>query len=290
MKLSMFPMFIAGLGLVLASGCGEGKPSCDLLYKRLDKCDKMPLKKEAFMEMCNKKKDDHADEIACSAKKDCAEFKKCMEDARKAASAKRAQKRFDEALAKNDLKDAMMICDIHKESLSDELKKKCAELGPKAYDEQMKKATELRKTAEKQDYGLCFELKDLGKKLGGDKEKAAETVCKEIELQVTVKKALGDIEKRINDKSLSLPFQCMESTLKKFDEVGTDFAKEKKTELINACFIKMGKAILEKDVPEMKGFCRYSVEQIYKGVKEHKLSDPGIDPLITQAAELCEKK
>ncbi len=290
MKLSMIPMFMAGLGLMLASGCGEGKPSCELLYKRLDKCDKMPLKKSAFMEMCDKKKDDHADEIACSAKKDCDEFKKCMETARKAASAKRAQKRFDEAMAKNDLKDAMMICDIHKESLSDDLKKKCADLGPKAYDEQMKKATELRKTAEKQEYGLCFELKDLGKKLGGDKEKAAETVCKEIELQVTVKRTLDEIEKNLKSKSLSQPFQCMENTLKKFDEVGTDFAKEKKAQLLDACFVKLGKAILEKEIPEMKGFCRYSVEKVYKGVKEYKLSDPGLDPLIAQVTEVCEKK
>lgn len=290
MKLSRFPMLIAGLGLLAVAGCGEGKPSCELLYKRIDKCDKMPLKKDVFMEMCNKKKDEHADEIACSAKTDCDEFKKCTEVARKAASAKRTQKRFDEAMGKNDLKEAMMICDIHKDNLSDELKKKCGELGPKAYAELMKKAEELRGTAEKQDYGLCFELKDLGKKVGAEQEKAAEAICKEIDLQVTLKKALTEIDKRIAEKQESLPFQCMESTLKKFDEVGTEFAKGKKTELINACYIKMGKAILEKQVPEMKGFCRYSVKEIVKAVREHKLSDPGIDALITQAAPLCDKE
>ena len=289
MKIAMIPMLLAGFGLVVVAGCGEGKPSCELLYKRLDKCDKMPLKKDVFMEMCNKKKDEHSEEIACSAKKGCDDFKKCMEDARKAASAKRAQKRFDEAMGKNDLKDAMMICDIHKDNLSEDLKKKCGELGPKAFDDFMKKATELRKTADKQDYGLCFELKDLGKKLGADKEKAAELICKEIDLQVTLKKATTEIDKRITEKQDSLPFYCMESTLKKFDEVATDFAKEKKKELINACFIKMGKAILEKQVPEMKGFCRYSVKEIYKAVKQYELKDESIDALITQAAPLCDK-
>ncbi|MDZ4064496.1 MAG: hypothetical protein U1E22_07495 [Coriobacteriia bacterium] len=85
MKIAMIPMLLAGLGLAFVAGCGEGKPSCELLYKRLDKCDKMPLKKDAFMELCNKSKDEAKEEIACSAKKDCDEFKKCKEEARKAA-------------------------------------------------------------------------------------------------------------------------------------------------------------------------------------------------------------
>lgn len=276
------------MGFVFAAGCGEGKPSCELLYKRLDKCDKMPLKKDVFMELCGKKAE--KEEIACSAKKDCGEFKKCMDDARKAASSRRVQKRMEEAMAKNDYKEILMQCDIYKKDLNEDLQKKCAEALPKAYDEALKKAQELRKTAEKQDFNLCFDLQDYGKKIGADKAKEAETVCKEIELQVSHRKAMGEVDKYIKENKEMLPFYCMEASIKKYDELGTDFAKQKKTELLDACFVKLGKAILAKKVPEMKGFCNFSVQEIYAAVKANNIQNPEIDALIGQAAPLCEKK
>lgn len=290
MKKGLLFLFALMLGGLFVSGCGEGKPSCDLLYKRLDKCDKMPLKKEVFMEMCKKKADEHQDEIACSAKKDCGEFKKCLEDARKAATAKRIQKRFDEAMAKNDIKEVLMQCNIYKDELSDDLKKKCAEALPKAYDDLMKKAQALRNTAEKADFNLCFELQDYGKKIGEDKAKEAETVCKEIDLQVSHRKAMAEVEKYIKENKENVPFYCMESALKRYDEMGSDFAKEKKAELLNACYVKLGKVILEKKVPEMKGFCNFSVQEIYTAVKTYNIQNPEIDELIKKAEPLCEKK
>ncbi len=278
-----------GLFLVPAAGCGEGKPSCELLYKRLDKCDKIEIKKSAFIKMCNAMKDEAKDEIACSAKSDCGEFKKCVDTAKKAKSAARAQKKLDEDLAKNKIKEAMMTCDIYKEDLSDESKKKCADLGPKLYDELMKKAQDLVKTAEKADFSLCYDLKDVGKKISPEKEKAAELVCQEIDLQVDTAAALKDIDKAIKEGKDTLSFRCMASTIADYDKLGTEFAKTKKKELIQACFVKHGKIILEKHVPDMKDFCKFQVKDIYEFVTKNELKDPAIDALIAQAAPLCSK-
>lgn len=290
MKKGLLLGLVLSVGFVFLAACGEGKPSCDLLYKRLDKCDKMPLKKEAFMEVCNKKADEHKEEIACSAKKDCGEFKKCLEEAKKAAASRRAQKRIEEAMAKNDLKEVLMQCDIYKQDLNADLQKKCAEALPKAYDELMKKAQELRKGGEKEDLALCFELQDHGKKIGPEKAKEAETVCKEIGLQVTHRKALAEVDKYLKENKDMLPFYCMESSIKKYDEFGSDFAKELKKELLDACFVKLGKAIMAKKIPEMKGFCNFSVQEIFNAVKANNIQNPELDPLMTQAAPLCEKK
>lgn len=290
MKKIVGMIFVFLMGFVFVTACGEGKPSCDLLYKRFDKCDKMPLKKEVFIEMCNKKVDEHKEEIACSAKKDCGEFKKCMEEAQKAATMRRIQKRMEEALASNDMKKVLMECEIYKKDLNEELQKKCAEALPKAYEEVMKKAQELRQTAEKQDFNVCFELKDYGKKLGDDKAKEAEVICKEIDLQVSHRKALAEIDKYMKENKDILPFYCMDASIKKYDELGTDFAKGKKTELLDACFVKLGKTILAKKVPEMKGFCNFSVQEIFNAVKTYNLQNPELDPLITQAEPLCAKK
>jgi len=285
----LMTVLMMGLFLVPAAGCGEGKPSCELLYKRLDKCDKMEIKKSAFIKMCNAMKDEAKDEIACSAKSDCGEFKKCIEVGKKAKSAARAQKKLDEAMAKNNIKEAMMTCDIYKEDLSDDAKKKCADLGPKLYDELMKKAQDLVKTAVKADFSLCYDLKDIGKKISPEKEKAAELICKEIDVQVETAAALKDIDKAIAEGKDTLSFRCMASTIKEYDDLGTEFAKAKKKELIQACFIKHGKIILEKHVPDMKGFCKFQVKDIYDFVTKNEIKDAAIDALITQAAPLCSK-
>jgi len=289
MRFVMVPLVFAALGLSSVTGCGDKKPSCDLLYRRLVKCENMPLKKNVYVEMCTAKAADYQAEIACSAKSDCAQFKQCREDARRAISIEHTRKRFNEAMAKNDIRDASMICSIHKKDLTPELQQKCADLGPMAFEQYMTQALEQRARGEKTSHSLCFDLKDLGRRLGVEKSRAAETVCRETELAITVKKALDEMEKNLAQKNDALSFSCKESTLKKFDEVGTDFAREKKKELIHACFVKMGRVILEKQVPLMKDFCTIAVKTVYSAVKQYQLQDPALDPLIQQAAPLCEK-
>ncbi len=242
------------------------------------------------MEMCQKRPMSTRKKLPARPRRIAANSRSCMEEARKAASSRRVQKRMEEAMAKNDMKDVLMQCEIYKKDLNEELQKKCAEALPKAYDEAMKQAQELRKTAEKSDFKLCFELQDYGKKIGAEKAKEAETICKEIDLQVSHRKAMAEVDKYMKENKDMLPFYCMEASVKKYDEVGTDFAKEKKTELLDACFVKLGKAILTKKVPEMKGFCNFSVQEIYTAVKTYNIQNPELDPLITQAAPLCEKK
>ena len=99
---------VAAFALVACGGsgdkdkAGDSKPGCKLLYKRYDKCDKMPLTQKAFVKLCEKMKDRARTkaEIDCSKESKCGAFKKCLKAARRKGRAERMKKRWTEALAK----------------------------------------------------------------------------------------------------------------------------------------------------------------------------------------------
>ncbi|MFH2008569.1 MAG: hypothetical protein ABI333_18425 [bacterium] len=294
--------------LLFAASCGgegdskskkkddESKPSCKLLFKRYKKCDKMPLTEEAFLGMCEKmivKGEGRAKtELECSVSKECPEFKKCLKDAQKKSRANRMKKRWMKAKKKaeeGDYGSVMTFCEIWKDDLTDEIKKECDGMAGQVVGKLMKDIT-AKRDAGKVSYKevKCWDLKRYAKKAGADALKAAETLCHEIALGRDVKSANESIEKQLKKDSPYLPYQCNKRTLDKFDKLGTPFAKQQKALLIDACFKKLGKVILEKKVPKQKYGCR--VQSVYRGIKEHKISTPEIDKLMAQAAKKCDKK
>lgn len=285
--------------LTLFAGCSD-KPSCKLLYKRYKDCEKEKSKKadvseSTFVELCEKMKDKEGgfiqDEIDCSKNKDCDKFKSCVKDKRKARRGERLKKRWAEAMEKakkGDYDRALAFCRYQKDDLTDDLKKECEGLPKKAFDALLKDYTAKRDQG-KTDYKEvnCYSLKRLGKEAGGDKEKVADTLCKEIDLVRNVTRTKKDIEKQLTASSPYPPYNCWEKQLEKVDEIGTPFAKKLKAELIELCFKKLGKVILQKKVPTMSSYC--SVEKTYKGIKKYGIKDPDIDKLMEDAKKACEK-
>jgi dGTP triphosphohydrolase len=283
---------VFGLSTMLA-GCSS-KPSCKLLYKRYKDCKKMPLTEEAFVSMCDKLKDraQTKAEIACSAKSDCDDFKKCIKQAEKAGRAERMNKRWKvvmEKAKKGKYSSAMTFCEIWKDELTDEFKSKCKGLPAKAADALMKEHT-AKRDAGKVSYKevKCWDLKRYAKKAGPDKLKKAELLCKEIALARDVNSVKEAVAKNLKKASPYLPYQCSERQLKKYRKLGTPYAKKAVGIIVQECYKKLGVYILQKKLPKQKYTCW--VKDVYKGIKKYKITGPKIDELMKKAAEKCEKK
>lgn len=287
------------VALAFVAGCSE-KPSCKLLYKRYKDCAKKKSKRadvseSTFVELCEKLKDKDkggiADEIACSTNKSCDKFNACIKDKRKARRAERLTKRWQEASEKakaGDYDSAISFCKYSKDDLTDALKKECEGLPEKAIAAMMKDITAKRDkgTVEIKDVN-CWRLKSLAKDLGGDKAKAAEALCKEVDLARNVQRTKKEIEKQLSGERPSQPYHCWEQQLAKMDAIGTPYAKKTKAELVELCYKKLGKVILQKKVPSMRTFC--SVKRTYEGIKKYGIKDPDIDKLMEDAKKACEK-
>jgi hypothetical protein len=278
--------------LIVGAGCSD-KPSCKLLYKRYKKCDKMPLTEEAFLKLCKKRKDKERTkaQIECSKESDCDAFKKCIEGARKKARMARMKKRWDEAMEKakkGNYSRAMTFCQIWKKDLAGDMKKKCEELPAKAVDALMKEIKAKRDKGEVSYKKVkCWDLKRYAKKAGPQKQKAAKTLCEEIKIARSYKKAQKEVAKQMKKKRPYLPYYCGVKRVEKVKKLGSPYSKKIYQKMIDLCYKKLGKAILEKKVPKQKHICR--VRSTYKAIKKYNVKGPEIDKLMEKAAEKCEK-
>lgn len=272
------------------TGCSD-KPSCKLLYKRLDKCeDDFALKEEKFIKLCKKRKDKPRvkEQIKCSKHEDCDKFKKCLKDARKKARAARAKKRIEEAVKEKKYSKALLTCKYSKDILTDGLKKKCNELADKAYKEVYDKAVKMRdKGPVEKRYRVCSDLKSAAKAIGDKKVKEAESMCKQLEAAEYGHKAIKKAKEAMKDAK-RIPFNCSYG-LKKVSAIKEDFAKKIKKKIIQACYVDLGAAILKKKLPTMKRYCPYNIKKIYKAVKKHGIKDPKLDPLLEKGKAVCDK-
>ena len=133
----------------------------------------------------------------------------------------------------------------------------------------------------------CWQLKDMAKAMGADKVKATETLCKEIELVRTMQNVRKDVAKQLASERPYEPYHCDPKQVEKMGELGSPFALKAKAELVELCFKKLGKVILEKAVPTMRGYCM--VKRSYEGIKKYGVKDPELDKLMEQAAKACDK-
>jgi hypothetical protein len=270
------------------------EPSCKLLYARYRKCDKKPLNEKAFLELCEKRKDTDRvkAEIQCSGESECGAFKKCIKRARKEERLARVKERLKEALAKASVDSysrAMTYCQILKGEIVGEMKKKCEALPAKATAALMKEFKAKRDKGEVSFKQVkCWHLKRYAKKAGPDKQKAAEALCQEIKATRSFNKAKEAVAKQMKKKQPRLPFYCNVKRVDKIKKLGTPYAKELSQKMIDLCYGKLGKAILQKKVSTQKQSCK--VRRTYQAIKKYNVKGPEIDKLMKRASERCAKK
>lgn len=282
---------VVGVSMLL-TGCTD-EPSCKLLYKRLDKCEEdFPLKEDKFIKICKKRKDKAStkEQIKCSKHSDCDKFKKCLKDARKKAMFARLEERIKKAIDEGKYSRALSTCKYRKKDLNDDLKKKCEEIAKKAYGELAKKAKTMRdKGPVKDEYKLCSDLKRAAEAIGEEKVKEAKDLCDQLKLAKRAREAITKAKEAAKKDKVKIPIYCSMS-LKKLDEAKGDFAKKLKKEVINACYVELGTALLKQKLPKMGRFCPYYVKKLFKAVDKYKIKDPKLDPLMEKASKVCKKK
>lgn len=291
---------VAGFALIACGSKSDDKkkealkPGCKLLYKKYDECKTMPLTESSFVKMCEKLKDKPRTklEIDCATKDGCEGFKTCLKEARKKGRIERMKKRWEKAMAKakeGKWSSAMVFCDVWKKDFDDAMKKNCEGLAGKAT------AALMKDISAKRDKGTvnykeikCWDLKRVAKKAGAAQLKAAEALCKEVQIARDLKRARKEVDKQMKKERPYLPYQCGFKRLQEMEKLGTAYAKKVKGELIELCYKKLGKLIFEKKMPKMKYFC--TVRGLYTGIQTLQIKDPELDKWMAKAKAKCEKK
>ncbi len=283
-----------GASLLSLSGCKK-TPSCELLYKRLDKCiDDFGLKKDKFVKRCNKKKDKAIvkAQIACSKFASCDKFKKCIEDSGKKVRAQRLKDEIEKNLKEGKIKEALLTCKYSKKSLTDDLKKKCADLQAKQWATLKAKAVKVRDSGGKDDWTTCNGLKSVSEALGDEaKQKEAQALCAEMAVGKNVAKALANAKVQATKPKPSIPFECSWALNSiKSQKVQTPWMKKQRTAVVENCYKKLGKSILEKWLAAKPRWCSFNATKLYRSVKKYGISDPAIKGLLEKAAKFCKKE
>ncbi|MCD6499984.1 MAG: hypothetical protein J7M25_16945 [Deltaproteobacteria bacterium] len=282
---------VSAMAATALVGCKD-KPSCKLLYKRYNKCEKdFPMKEKAFLKLCKKMKEKSPavkEELKCSVKKNCDAFKKCLKGAKKKAAAARITKEIDKALASKKYGDALSTCKYSKKNLTDDLKKKCADLSASAYKEFLAKATAGRDAGKKKDWKVCSTLKDAAKAI--NKTAEAEAICNEWDMADSIQKTLAKTAAALKKAKVPLPYEC-DWTAKKLAKIKTPspWVKKQTKLVVDACYVKVAKKYLAQHLAARYKFCGFQMRGILKYVKQFGVKDAELDPLVAKATAICTK-
>ncbi len=175
--------------------------------------------------------------------------------------------------------------------LSEEGKKACKKGLKVHYDRLAAEALKIRDNGPyKSTFKLRYALKNAAKKLGADTIAKATELASDIEVAATLHDALTAVKKVQKSGKVSIPFNCSYA-LKKVEKVKqTAFVKGRKAVLIKACYITLGKPVLEKMLKARRKYCSYHAGKVYKAVVKYQLKDPAIDELIEKTQKVCDKK
>jgi len=122
-----------------------------------------------------------------------------------------------------------------------------------------------------------------------DQLKKVKDLCSDLRIAGSVHLALKAVKQMQRSGKAFVPFHCRRS----LDQIGitqTAFARKAKAVLLKACYITLGKLVLEKMLEERIVSCGSYDREVYNAVEKHQLKDPSIDPLIAKAKKYCAKK
>ncbi len=133
---------------------------------------------------------------------------------------------------------------------------------------------------------ICFDVEKLAAFVSPEEETWAKLACQEVkvakeftQVREEVKKAIA--EATADGSKAQVPFQCdfaIEQAEK--DIAGSEWGKAQIAEVAKACYVELGKVVLEKKTADMKYGCDFNVQKVVDGAKKHQLTDPALDPLL----------
>lgn len=222
---------------------------------------------------------------ACVGQATCEEFITCIDALELEHKARGQASEVASAKAKSDADTLESLC-LHPEG--EPLIEACDEAMPMLLASLRAKVEGVRDEASPPDLEACNDLRVAAKRVSADEVKAAERLCKEARVASLVGKALTDARAFTDAKKTDdLPYEC-QGAVEELDRIDSAWAKDKRDEVIKACYHELGIVVLTARLPNMTLSCDYTVEQVYQAVKTHGLTGPKLDPLIAKASKLCD--
>lgn len=193
--------------------------------------------------------------------------------------------------------EAMSACKYSDDLLaaSDVFKAECSKAASGALEGATKKAVAFRDEG-KDDYGACSDLKELAAKAdgseAGENTKAAEQLCAEMKVAGDAAEGMKEAKANIAAKKADLPFGC-ERAREGFGKMAekSDWSKAKLAEVLQTCYVDLGKTMIEKELPNMKYICPFQIKKVRKAIEEHGLKgkDAALDELLAKTDKKCSK-
>jgi hypothetical protein len=310
----------------LALGCGGGS-ECEQIYEAEVKCRGKGGDKDKFMKMCSAAKTKDPEEFASAAKcakaGSCDKMKECRDAVRGARRAKSVAK----AVEAGNWKDAWDDCTLSADYFADatfkakcvevfaqaptkltgddlrragfrcsgsddliaavpEFGKACQALSAGAISAATAAVTKARDTGVR-DFKACAELKSAAKAAGGDAVAKADALCEEASKAEGVKKGITKAKENAAAKKAQIPFQC-DTLPPELEKLGTDWAKQKRDELLQACYVDFAPVILEIEGKNAKYSCPYPIKKLLEAAKKYDLATKF--PALTESLKKLPKK
>lgn len=134
--------------------------------------------------------------------------------------------------------------------------------------------------------GLCPDLEDIAAKVSPEARGRAELLCKEVAAGDEASGALALARWFFNDDRLEMPGECDRAS-EALATLTTPWARARLQEVLKACYVDLGRKILQARVGEMRT-CEAPVAQIYRAVERYDLKEPQLDAWIAKAKPKCQ--
>ncbi|MGN6109954.1 MAG: hypothetical protein ACTHU0_32915, partial [Kofleriaceae bacterium] len=194
------------------------------------------------------------------------------------------------AMTGEDLRSAMLHCRSAEaaKQRSPELAKACKA----AIEADLAAATEAARRSREdgtRDLLACMELQAVAHVAGPDAAGKAATLCKEVELAQDAQRAVEAARSRVQASYASVPYQC--EVVDKLLQLGTPWAKRTAEEVLKACHVELGVAIIAaKRASATKLYsCPLEIKQVQQAADTYGLAAryPELSAALATVPKIC---
>jgi hypothetical protein len=156
--------------------------------------------------------------------------------------------------------------------------------------EAAQKAAIAARDAGKNEYKVCSDLKRASEAAGGDAVPAAQKLCDEISTSESAKKAIEEARRTVAEKKTLIPYECG-SAADKLVKLDTEWSKKTLDEVYRACFVELGKVVIEEKSKDAKTRCPFEIKRLVEAVEKRDLATklPELAEVMKKLPATCQK-
>lgn len=166
------------------------------------------------------------------------------------------------------------------------LKKTCGDIQTKMREEFKKALIAIRDGAATDNiYQACRNYEEAAEQVSAEEKTKAEALCAEAKLGQRVAKAMEEVKKAKADPK-TIPYPCNKLP-EELGKLEGDWAKGKRDEVVKACWLELGTAVLKIEVPKLTTFCAHKVKKVLEHVAKFSVKGGELDALVAKAKTVC---